>query len=327
MRRREFIAGLGSAAAWPLAARAQQPTLPVVAYINGGTLATTRHLVAAFGKGLSEMGYIDGRNVTVEHHFLNGQFDRLPALMADLVRRRVAVIAPLGTPPAALSAKAATPTIPIVFALGNDPVRLGLVASFAQPGGNVTGVNFFAQEITTKQLGLLHELVPKAVRIGALVNPANPSSAEVTVRDVQDAARVFDLQAHVFNASTALEIDAAFAAMGRERIDALLTGGDPFLYDRGAQIITLAARDQVPVIYGAREHVEIGGLISYGANLAVSWRQAGIYVGSVLKGTKPADLPVMQATRFEFLINLSTARALGIEVPPTLLAAADEVIE
>jgi putative tryptophan/tyrosine transport system substrate-binding protein len=328
IRRRSFITLLGGAAvAWPLAARAQQLAIPVVAYINGGTLAATTPLVAAFRRGLSETGHVEGQKVMVEYHFLDGQFDRLPALVADLVRRRVAVIAPVGTPPAASAAKAATATIPIVFAVGEDPVKLGLVASLARPGGNATGVNFFAQELTAKRLGLLHELVPKAARIAVLVNPANASSTETTLKDVHEAAGILGLQIHVLNARTASEIDAAFAALGRERIDALLVTGDPFLYDRRVQIVTLAARDRMPACYGSRENVEVGGMMGYGTNLADAWRQVGIYTGSILKGAKPSDLPVMQSTKFEFLINLSTARALGLEVPPMLLARTDEVIE
>jgi putative ABC transport system substrate-binding protein len=326
MNRREFIAGVGSAAAWPVAARAQ-PVMPVVAYTNGATLATTRPLVAAFDNGLSEMGFVESRNVIVEHHFLDGHFDQLPALMTELVRRRVAVIAPLGTPPAALAAKSATTTIPIVFAIGDDPVRLGLVASFARPGGNATGVNFFAQELAAKQVGLLHELVPKAARIAVLINPANPSTTEITLKGVQEAARVLGLQTLAFSASTTGGIEAAFAAIMREQVDALFVSGDPFYYDRRIEIVTLAARHRLPAVYGSRENADDGGLISYGTILAEAWRQAGIYVGSILKGAKPADLPVVQLTKFELVINLKTAKALDLTIPETLLATADKVIQ
>jgi putative ABC transport system substrate-binding protein len=326
MRRREFIAGLGSAAAWSLSARAQQPALPVVGFVGLGSAESTVGVVAAFRKGLSETGYVEGQNVTVEYHWLDGQFDRLPALMADLVRRRVAVIA---TPHAAsaIAAKAATATIPIVFGVGQDPVKLALVASLARPGGNATGLNYFAQEVNTKRLGLLHELVPKAVRVAVLVNPANDRSADATSRDVQEAARVIGLQIQILNATTIAEIDAAFATLAHERPDALFVAGDPFLSSRRVQLATLAARERIPAAYPIRDSVAVGGLMSYGSTFADTYRQVGIYVSSILKGAKPADLPVVQSTKFEFAINLGTARALGIEVPPTLLAIADEVIE
>jgi ABC-type uncharacterized transport system substrate-binding protein len=328
VKRREFIAGLGSAAAWPVVARAQQSALPpVVAFFNGSTTDNASREGAAFRKGMSETGYVDGQNVTVEYHWMAGQYERLPALMAELVRRRVALIASPGFPDGALAAKDATTTIPIVFGVGDDPVRLGLVVSLARPGGNATGINFFAQETTAKRLGLLHQLVPKASRIAVLVNPASPRSAETTLLEVREAARILGLQIVVLNASTINEIDAAFAALARDRVDALLVGGDGFFNSRRVQFATLAARYQVPASYVSREYVEAGGLMNYGTNLADMFRQAGIYAGRILKGTKPADLPVIQATKFEFLINLTTAKALGLTIPEALLATADEVIQ
>src|SRR6266700_4088053 len=326
-QRREFIALLGGAAAWPLAARAQQPGLPVIGFVDAGSADAAADFVAAFRKGLSETGYVEGQNVTVEHHWLNGQFDRLPAVIADLVRRRVAVIATPGSRPAAIAAKAATTTIPIVFAVGDDPVKLGLVASLARPGGNATGTNFFNAELVAKRLGLLHELVAKAVRIAVLVNPANASIAETTVRDVQEAARVMRLQIQVLNATTVGEIDAAFATLARERPDALFVASDAFFTSRRVQFATLTARERLPAAYPNREYVAAGGLMSYGTDLADMYHQVGLYTGNILKGAKPADLPVVQSTKFELAINLQTARLLGLEVSPSLLAIADEVIE
>ena len=327
MQRREFITLLGGAAvAWPLAARAQQPALPVVGFIRDGSADASARFAAAFRKGLNETGYVEGQNVTVEYHWLEGQYDRLPALMADLVRRQVAVIATPGNVPA-LAAKAATATIPIVFGVGDDPVKLGLVASLARPGGNATGINFFVQEVVAKRLRLLHDLVPKAVRIAVLVNPANASVAETTLRDVQEAAPTIGLQIQILNASTIGEIDAAFATLARERPDALFVAGDAFFVSRRVQFATLTARDRIPAAYSVRELVAAGGLMSYGTDLADMFRQVGVYTGSILKGAKPADLPVLQSTKFEFVINLQTARALGIEVPPGVLSIADEVIE
>jgi putative ABC transport system substrate-binding protein len=327
MNRRETITLLGGAAAWPLGARAQQPTLPVVGFVNAGAAGASADRVRAFRKGLSEAGYVEGRNVTVEYYWLEGQFDRLPALMADLVRRRAAVIATPATPPAAIAAKAATATIPIVFGVSEDPVKLGLVPSLARPGGNVTGVNSLAQEVNAKRLALLHELVPKAVRVAVLVNPANATNAETTLRDMHEAARAIGLEIQVFNASTSREIEATFAALARERPDALFVAGDGFFASRRVQFATLAARERIPATYGDRDQVTAGGLMSYGTNIPDSFRQVGVYTGIILKGTKPADLPVVQATKFEFVINLQTARLLGVEVPPQLLAIADEVIE
>jgi putative tryptophan/tyrosine transport system substrate-binding protein len=324
MKRREFITGLGSAATWPLVARAQQPAVPVVGFVNAGSADAAP--VAAFRKGLGETGHVEGQNVTIEYHWLEGQLDRLPALMADLVRRRVAVIVAGGILPAT-AAKAATATIPIVFGVVDDPVKLGLVASLARPGGNATGVNFFTLEVLTKRLGLLHELVPKAVRVAVLVNPAIVPFAELTFREVQQAARTIGLQIQVLNASTSSEIDAAFAALQRERPDALFVTPDAFFISRRVQIISLAARDRIPAVYPDRADVVAGGLMSYGTDLAEMVRQVGVYTGNILKGAKPADLPVQQSTKFQFVINLQTARTLGIEVPETLLATADELIQ
>jgi putative ABC transport system substrate-binding protein len=325
IRRRDFITLLGGAAAWPVAARAQQPAMPVVGFVNSGSLVGGR--ADAFRKGLNEAGFIDGQNVMVEYHWLDGQFDRLPSLMADLVRRRVAVIATPGGNLAAQAAKAATATIPIVFSVGEDPVKLGLVASLARPGGNATGSNFFTQEVEAKRLGLLHELVPKAVRIAVLVNPANVPTAEATLRDVPEAARALGLQIQVVNASTSREIAAAFTALVRDHAEALFVSSDVFFVSRRVQFAILAARDRIPAAYGARELVDAGGLMSYGANQADGFHQVGFYTGQILKGAKPADLPVLQATKFEFVINWQAAQALGLEVPNALQLLADELIE
>ena len=328
LRRREFITLLGgAAAAWPLAARAQQPSMPVVGFIRDGSADTSTRFVAAFRKGLNETGYVEGQNVTVEYHWLEGQYGRLPGLMADLVRRQVAVIATPGSNPAALAAKAATGTIPIVFGVGEDPVRLGLVASLARPGGNATGVNFFGHEVAAKGLRLLHDLLPKAVRIALLANPANSSVSEATIREIQEAAPAMGLTVEILNATTTGEIDAAFATFASERPDALFVVPDGFFSSRSGQFATLTARDRVPATYSLRDYVAAGGLMSYGTDIANVFHQVGVYVGSILKGAKPADLPVLQSTKFEFAINLQTARALGIEVPPGVLAIADEVIE
>ncbi|MFZ0151652.1 MAG: ABC transporter substrate-binding protein [Xanthobacteraceae bacterium] len=317
---------VGSAVVWPLGARAQQPALPVVGFIRDGSADAAARFVAAFRKGLNETGYVEGQNVTVEYHWLESQYDRLPALMADLVRRQVAVIATIGNV-TSLAAKAATATIPIVFGVGDDPVKLGLVASLARPGGNATGINFFVQEVVAKRLRLLHELVPRAVRVAVLVNPRNASTAESTLRGVQEAAPVIGLQTQILNASTIGEIDAAFATLARERPDALFVAGDAFFLDRRVQFATLTARDRIPTAYSVREPVAAGGLMSYGTDIADVFRQVGVYTGSILKGAKLADLPVLQSTKFEFVINLQTARALGIEVPQNVLSIADEVIE
>jgi ABC-type uncharacterized transport system substrate-binding protein len=327
MRRREFITLLGGAsAAWPLAARAQQSAMPVVEFIRVGSAGANAPNTAAFRKGLSETGYVEGQNVTVEYHWLEDQYDRLPPLMADLVRRRVAVIATPGNTPA-LAAKAGTATIPIVFGVGEDPVHLGLVASLARPGGNATGINFFNRELVAKRLRLLRDLVPKAVRIAALVNPANVATTQSTLRELQEAAPTIGLQIQILNATTIGEIDAAFATLERERPDALFVAGDAFFASRAVQFATLTARDRIPATYSLRDFVAAGGLMSYGADFTDSFRQIGLYTGQILKGAKPADLPVLQSTKFEFVINLHTARELGIEVPPGLLSIADEVIE
>ena len=324
MRRREFITLLGGAAAWPLAARAQQPAMPVVGFIRDGSADTSARYVAAFRKGLNETGYVEGQNVTVEYHWLEGHYDRLPALLADLVRRQVAVIATPGNFPS-IAAKAATATIPIIFGVGDDPVRLGLVASLARPGGNATGINFFVTEVAAKRLRLLHDLLPKAVRIAVLVNPTN--DAETTLREVQEAAHTIGLQIQVLNARTIGEIDAAFATLAHERPDALFVAGDAFFLDRRVQFATLTARDRIPATYSVRELVTAGGLMSYGPDLADAVHHVGVYTGSILKGAMPADLPVVQSTKLELVINLQTARALGIEVPSGVLSIADEVIE
>ena len=326
MRRREFIAALGGAAAWPVVARAQQQAMPVVGFIRDGSADASVRFAAAFRKGLNETGYVEGQNVTVEYHWVEGQYDRLPALMTDLVRRRVAVIATPGHLPS-LAAKAATSTIPIVFGVGDDPVKLGLVDSLARPGGNATGFNFFAQEVDAKRLGLLHELVPKARRVAVLLNPANTTVTETTLREVQQAARTTGLQLHILNATTIGEIDAIFVTLARERLDALFVAGDTFFASRRVQFSTLAARAGIPAAYSLREFVEVGGLMSYGTHIGDMFRQVGVYAGNMLKGAKPAELPVVQSTKFEFTINLGTARALGIDVPETVLATADEVIQ
>ena len=326
MRRRKFITLLGGAAAWPFTARAQQPGMPVIGFIRDGSAEANSRYVAAFHKGLNETGYVEGQNVSVEYHWLEGQFDRLPGLMADLIRRQVAVIATPGSTPTR-AAKAATATIPIVFAVAEDPVQLGLVASLARPGGNATGVNFFVNEIITKRLGLLHELVPKATRIALLINPRNTFSAEVTLKEAAEAARALGLQLQVFKAGTSSEIDAVFGALAREPADALFLAGDAFYASRRVQFATLAARERMPMTGSARELVEAGVLMSYGTDIADSFRQVGVYSGSILKGTKPADLPVVQSTKFELVINLQTAKTLGLDVPATMLARADEVIE
>jgi putative tryptophan/tyrosine transport system substrate-binding protein len=327
MRRRYFIkAVVGSVAAWPLAVHAQQQAMPVVAFLRDGSADTAARYVTAFRKGLSETGYVEGQNVTVEYHWLEAQYDRLPALLADLVRRQVAVIATPGQVPS-IAAKAAAATIPIVFGVGEDPVKLGLVASLARPGGNATGVNFFVSEVVAKRLRLLHDLLPKAVHVAVLVNPTSAANRTTTLREVQEAAPALGLQLQILKASTIGEIDAAFATLARERPDALFVAGDAFFLDRRVQFATLTARDRLPATYSVREPVAAGGLMSYGPDFVEAFRQIGVYTGKILKGEKPADLPVLQSTKFEFVINLQTARALGIEVPSGLLSIADEVIE
>jgi len=326
--RRKFIASLGStAAAWPLAARGQS-AMPLVGLINAGAADASAARVVAFRKGLNETGYVEGQNVTVEYHWLEGQYDQLPALMADLIRRRVTVITTPASSPASLAAKTATTTIPIVFGVSEDPVQLGLVASLARPGGNVTGINFFANELAAKRMRLLHDLMPKAVRVAVLVNPSNASIAEATIRDVQQAAPTIGLQIRIIlNATTIGEINTAFATLARERPDALVVAGDSFYTSRRVQFATLAAQDRIPATYANRELVAAGGLMSYGTDLPDVFRQVGVYAGRILKGANPADLPVLQSTKFEFVINLQTARELDIDLPSGLLSIADEVIE
>ena len=328
MRRREFITLIGGTAAWPVAARAQQqPTLPMIGFLQAGSAEAFAPPAAAFRNGLREAGYVEGENVTVDYHWLEGRYDRLPEVIADLIRRGVAVIVTPGTTQAALAAKAATATIPIVFAVAEDPVKLGLVASLARPGGNATGINFFFNEIAVKRLGLLHDLVPKAARIAVLVNPASAAVTETMLRDLPEAARALGLQVQFLNASTSPEIDAAFATIARERVDALFVAPDSFFTSRRRQISTLAAHNRLPTSVQNRTLVEAGLLMSYGTSVPDFFRQVGIYTGSILKGAKPADLPVLQTTKFEFVINLQTARALGIEVPNSIQLLADEVIE
>ncbi len=325
MNRREFITLLGGAgAAWPFAARAQQAAMPVIGFLHPTSLAADR--LRPFREGLKDAGFIEGENVAIEYRWAENQTDRLPALAAELARRQVAVIAAPG-PPAALAAKAATTTIPIVFLMNEDPVRLGLVASLARPGGNLTGINIFSAELAAKRLDLLRELVPGAARVVVLVNPANATTTESTLRDVEPAARAIGLQIQVLNASTSREIDAAFATFVRERPDAVFVGADSFFVSRRVQLTNLAVRHAVPATYSARDFAEVGGLMSYGASLTDASRQTGVYTGRILKGAKPADLPVVQSTKFELVINAQTARMLGLTVPDKLLVAADEVIE
>jgi putative ABC transport system substrate-binding protein len=326
MKRREFIALLGGATAWSVAARAQQPAMPVIGFIRDGSAEGNARYVAGFRKGLSETGYLEGQNVTVEYHWLEGKYERLPTLLDDLVRRQVAVIATPGNV-SSQAAKAATVTIPIVFEVGEDPVELGLVVSFAKPGGNATGVNFLTSEVVAKRLRLLHDLLPKAIRIAVLVNPGNVIVTKSTVRDVQQAAPTMGLQTQIISATTIGEINAAFATMARERPDALFIAPDSLFTSRRVQLVTLAASDRIPAIYASRDPVEAGGLMSYGPDLTELFRQIGIYSGRILNGAKPADLPVLQSTKFELVINLTTANALGLTVPAGVISIADEVIE
>jgi putative ABC transport system substrate-binding protein len=328
MKRREFITLLGgAAAAWPFAARAQQPTLPVIGLLDSRSPEALTDRLRGFRQGLKDTGYVEGENVALEYHWAENQLDRLPVLAAELVRRQVAVIATSGGPAVAFAAKAATTTIPVVFAVADDPVRLGLVASLARPGRNLTGINFLVGELAAKRLELLRALVPVATRVAVLVNPAHATNTESTLRAVEPAARAMGLQIQILNASTSREIDAAFATLVRERPDALFVGNDAFFNARRVQLVLLAGRHGLPAIYWDREFAEAGGLMTYGSNIVDVYRQVGVYAGRILKGTKPADLPVVQSSKFELVINHQTARMLGLTVPDKLLVAADEVIE
>ena len=325
MRRRTFITLVGGAAvAWPLAARAQQAQMPVIGVLSPAS--QNEELLRGFRQGLKQAGFVEGENVSILYHFAENEIDRLPALADDLARRRVAVIAPIGHP-AVFAAKAATTTIPIVFVSADDPVRLGLVASLARPGSNLTGTNILQIELVTKRLQLLRELVPAATRVAVLVDPTSKTTTETTLQEVGTAARATGLQIQILNASNGREIGAAFAAFERERPDALFVSLGPLFTDRRAQLVTLAVRHMIPMTCANRQITEAGGLMSYGANISDAFRQAGVYAGRILKGEKPSDLPVVQATKFELVINAETARILGLTVPPSLLAIADEVIE
>jgi putative tryptophan/tyrosine transport system substrate-binding protein len=326
VKRREFITLLGGAAAtWPLAARAQQPAIPVIGFLHAASLETEVRGLAEFRKGLSEIGYVEGQNVMIVYRSAEGQADRLPALAADMVQRRVAVVVTVANN-AAVAAKATTTTIPIVFTVGGDPIKMGLVDSLNRPGGNITGVSFLSSDIIAKMLEALHELMPKAARIAALVNPTNQNAAADT-KEAEAAARTLGLELQVLNASNGREIDDAFALLVERRAAALLIEGDPFFIGRMKQLVVLTARHAIPAIYQGRDFPDAGGLISYGANRSDALRLAGGYTGRILKGERPGDLPVQLATKLELVVNLNTAKALGLEIPPTLLARADEVIE
>jgi putative ABC transport system substrate-binding protein len=324
VKRRDFITLLGGAAAWPIGARAQQPAMPVIGYLDAGSAAERTRQVAAFRKGLGEVGYQEGQNVALELRWAEGQYGRFGELAADLVRRRVSVIATPGSAAAALAAKAATATIPIVFGVGSDPVQAGLVASLNRPGGNVTGINFFTVELVAKRTELLRELVPAAKRLAVLVNPTDPEGYQ-TLRDAQAAAGGQQIVA--IEAASGRDIDAAFTRMAREQVDALFVAPGTFFNTRRVQLAILAARHALPAIYSVRAYPEVGGLISYGTDVLDAFRQVGVYTARILKGARPADLPVVQSTKFELVINFNTARALGLDVPATVLARADEVIE
>jgi putative tryptophan/tyrosine transport system substrate-binding protein len=328
LRRRQFLTllGGGAAAAWPLATRAQQGALPVIGWVHGGSPEAYAHFMPAFRQGLGEVGYIEGKNVAVDYRWANDEYNRLPDFIADLVRRQVAVIAVAFSTPGALAAKAATTKIPILFGVGGDPVALGLVASMNRPGGNLTGVSLLNVAVVAKRLELLHETVPAAV-IALLVNPNNPRQTEAETKELEAAARVLGLQLHVVTAGSEGEFDTAFAALLHRGARALVVQSDPLFTSRADRLVTLAARHAVPTIYGRREVVAAGGLMSYADDVAGSYRQLGIYAGRILKGEKPADLPVVQPTKFEFVINLKTAKTLGLQIPDKLLALADEVIE
>jgi putative ABC transport system substrate-binding protein len=326
VKRRKFIVLGGAAAAWPLAARAQQQAVPVIGWLNPASPDTFADPMRAFRQGLKETGYVEGENVVVEHAWAEDQPDRLPALAVHLVRRQVTVIAAGGVP-AALAAKGATTAIPTVFQVGSDPVGLGLVATLSRPGGNATGINFFSQEVVAKRIELLRQLLPATAHLAVLVNPASVANTETTLREVEVAARSMGLHIKIFKASTSHEIDTAFRTLVRERPDALFVGGDSLFMNRRVQLATLAARHAVPATYAVRDITRAGGLMSYGASLTDAYRQVGVYAGRILKGAKPADLPVVQASKFELVINHHVARMLDLTVPPSLLAIADEVIE
>jgi putative tryptophan/tyrosine transport system substrate-binding protein len=326
VQRRDFITLLGGAVAWPLAARAQQPAMPVIGFLHGASPVAWTDQLRGFHRGLKDAGFVESENVAIVYRWAEGQYDRLPALVADLTRRQVTVLVAITTL-GALAAKAATTTIPIVFLAAEDPVTLGLVASLARPGGNLTGINFFGLELAAKRLELLRELVPAAARVAVLVNPANPVTAAPTVRGVETAARAMGLQIQVLNASNSHEIDAAFSSFARDRPDALYIGAEQLFTLRSVQLVQLAARLAIPAIYSGRQFTNCGGLMSYAADITDAYRQVGVYTGRILKGTKPADLPVEQSSKFELVINHQTARMLGITVPDKLLVAADEMIE
>jgi ABC-type uncharacterized transport system substrate-binding protein len=328
VRRREFITLIGSAtAAWPIAARAQQPAMPVVGFLNSQSPDTLADRLRGFHRGLKENGFVEGENVSIDYRWAENQVDRLPVLAAELVRRRVAVIATTGGPGVVLAAKAATTTIPIVFVVPEDPVRSGLVASLARPDGNATGINLLSLELVAKRLELLREMVPGAVRVAVLVNQANAAFAETTSKDMEPAARAMGLQIQFLKASTSREIDAAFVTLSRQRPDALFVSNDPFFTSRRVQLANAAAHHSILATFGSREIVEAGGLMSYGVNIVDAWHQLGTYVGRILKGAKPTELPVLQSSKFELVINAQTARTLGLTVPEKLLVGADEVIE
>jgi ABC-type uncharacterized transport system substrate-binding protein len=327
IERRKFLATLlgGAAVAWPLAAQAQQPTMPVIGFLSSGSAEAFEGFVTAFRQGLNDSGYVEDRNVAIEYRWANGQYNRLPVLAADLVGRQVAIIA-AGGPPAAHAAKAATSMIPVVFTSGDDPVQAGFVSSLNRPGGNITGVHLLITELNAKKLGLLRDLLPQVKVITALLNPTS-QNAEIQSSELQTAGCALGLQIDIVNASTEREIEAAFATLAQKSAGALVVGNDPFFVIRREQIVALAARHAIPAVYDLREYADAGGLITYGTNLKDGYRQVGVYVGRILKGEKPADLPVLRSTKFEFIINLTTAKTLGLTFPPGLLAIADEVIE